>query len=513
MVGIPRPSNFYRASGSIDSTAIIDDSVGAVDVANTLVYDMDNKAAVVGADLVLIADSEASNINKEASLTAVGELLAGTVATSSLENTTGVLKVDIKNTTATAEAAAADYVLTAVAATGVNQATTITNLSKVTGQVFAATNATSALSEVNGAGRVNIGAVTTKAAPVGADMLLIEDTVAPDANVNKMCTITNLAETLAGTVTASGIENTTGALSIVPASLTAIDAIAVADTLIVADATAANAAKAGTVTMLADTLAGAAAATGMIDATGTVKISPTDAAIAVGADSLVFMTAAGVPQKDLVSDVASAMAGTMLNAAAGVLSHEATGQMGVGTIRFGATGDCTSVTIGVVTYPYDGSPTVADGEWDYGASASESATNLAAAINGKTSSPYSATANTDTVHVYANAVGTAGNVTITRQDGAQPATLENTVGGLAAATKQWCMVKHTVTANDVDTAILVNIPLPFTPTMFTTFTTTAAGVPVAVTGAWTIGTAPARIVLTGGANVIATDIITVTAHE
>jgi len=511
MVGIPRPPGFFRATGTVDSTAIVDDSVGAVDVANTLVYDMDNKVAVVGADLILIADSEASNVNKEATLTAVGELLAGAVTTSSIENASGALKVDISHTTAATEPVTTNHVLVDVS--GVNKAVTIQNLAKPIGEVIAATNATSALSELNGAARVNIGQVVAKTAPVGADMLLIEDTVAPDANVNKMCTITQLAETLAGTVTASGIDNTNGALSVVPASLTSIDAIAVADTLIVADATAANAAKAGTVTMLADTLAGAPEATGVIDATGTIKVSPTDAAITVGADSLVFMTAGGVPQKDLVSDVASAMAGTMLNAASGVISHEATGQMSVGTILFAATGDCTSVTIGTTVYAYNGSPDAALGQWLYGADATASAASLAAAINGLTGSPYAATADTGTVHVYAKTVGTAGNVAITRQDGAQPATLENAVGGLAAATKQWCMRKHTVTANDVDTAILVNIPMPFTPTMFTASCTTALGVPVDVTGAWTIAASPARIVLTGGANVVATDIITIMAHE
>lgn len=363
---------------------------------------MDNKASVVGADLVFIADSEASNVNKEATLTAVMELAAGTVGTSSIENTNGALKVDIANTTAATEPVTTNKVLVDVS--GVNKAVTIQNLAKPIGEVFAATNATSALSEVNGAGRVNIGQVTAKAAPVGADMLLIEDTVAPDANVNKMCTITNLAETLAG---------------------------------------------------------------------------------------------------------------TMLNAASGVISHEATGQMGVGTIRFGATGDCTSVTIGAVTYPYNGSPDTALGQWAYGASASESATNLAAAINLKTGSPYAATANTDTVHVYAKTVGTAGNVTITRTGGAQPATVENTVGGLAAATKQWCMRAHTVTANDVDTAVLVNIPMPFTPTMFTYSCRSATGAPVVPTDLFTIGTAPARIVITGsgGTHLVATDVVTIMAHE
>lgn len=288
-----------------------------------------------------------------------------------------------------------------------------------------------------------------------------------------------------------------------------------ADSIMISDSEDSYANKEVTITNLMNVVAGTQASTGLTDATGVLTVSPADNAITIGADSLVYMTAAGVPKKDLVSDVADAMAGTMLNAASGVISHEATGQMGVGTIRFGATGDCTSVTIGAVTYPYNGSPDTALGQWAYGASASESATNLAAAINLKTDSPYAATANTDTVHVYAKTAGTAGNVTITRTGGAQPATVENTVGGLAAATKQWCMRAHTVTANDVDTAVLVNIPMPFTPTMFTYSCRSSTGAPVVPTDLFTIGTAPARIVITGsgGTHLVATDVVTIMAHE
>jgi hypothetical protein len=150
MVGIPRPANFMQADTSIDSAAVVDDAIGAVDVSNSLVYDMEAKLTAVGADSVLINDSAASNINKKATLTVVAELMAGTVATSSIENTAGVLKVDIKNTTATTEAAAGDYVLTSVAATGVNQATTITNLAKPLGAVMAGVAATSGITEVDG---------------------------------------------------------------------------------------------------------------------------------------------------------------------------------------------------------------------------------------------------------------------------------------------------------------------------------------------------------------------------
>lgn len=93
MVGIPRPANFMQADTSIDSAAIVDDAVGAVDVANSLVHDMVAKTAPVGADAVLINDSEASNINKKATLTNVANMLAGTQASTGLTDATGVLTV------------------------------------------------------------------------------------------------------------------------------------------------------------------------------------------------------------------------------------------------------------------------------------------------------------------------------------------------------------------------------------------------------------------------------------
>jgi len=501
--------------------------------------------------------------------------IAGTSSASGLKATTGVLALDIADLTATTDPASTRQLPIDVA--GVNKSVTVAELAKPIGAIIAATNATSALSEVDGAARVNIGQVTGKAAPVGADMLLIEDTVAPDANKNKMCTITQLAETMAGTVTDSGIENTAGVLAVVPASLTAATPVG-GDSLLFADvnATPANAARKVTLTNLMEVVAGTVADTGIENTTGVLSVAPADNAITVGADSLMYVTAAGLPKKDLVSDVvtalagtvgdsglkaasgvlgldisnltaetinvaedmiafsdegtagdpvrkesvadlATAMAGTGLVAASGVLATKTPGQLAVGTILFGATGDCTSVTIGAVTYAYDATPVVADGEWAYGASAGESATNLAAAINGKTGSPYTATVNTDTVHVYSETVGTAGNVTITRNTGAQPATVENTVGGLAAATKQWCMRAHTVTANDVDTAVLVNIPMPFTPTMFTVQVRSSTGTvrDGLVTDLFTIAATPARIVATdaGAVHLVAGDIITITAHE
>lgn len=85
-----------QADTSIDSAAIVDDSVGAVDVANSLVHDMVAKTAPVGADTILINDSEAGNINKKATLTNVANTLAGTPASTGLSNTAGVLTAAIK---------------------------------------------------------------------------------------------------------------------------------------------------------------------------------------------------------------------------------------------------------------------------------------------------------------------------------------------------------------------------------------------------------------------------------
>ena len=243
-----------------------------------------------------------------------------------------------------------------------------------------------------------------------------------------------------------------------------------------------------------------------------------DEAIDAAADTIVFIDEGteGDPTKlESVADLVAAIAGVGLTAASGVMATEDPGAIAVGSVLFGATGDCTSVSVGAVTYAHDETPVVADGEWAYGASASESATNFAAAINGKTDSPYTAIADGDTVYIFAEVVGTAGNVLIARTGGAQPATLENLVGGLAAATKQSCVVRHVVTANEVDTAVLVHIPVPFTPTKFIASVTSATGQQKILTDLFTIAASPDRIVLTGdgATHAIATDIITVQAWE
>lgn len=190
LTGIPKPPNWFRASASVDSAAIVDDAVGAVDISNSLIYDLAGKTDPVAADAVPINDSQASNINKKATLTnlskVTGEIFAATNATSALSETDGVGRVNIGGTTANTEPAAADKVL--IETGGVNKSATITNLAKATGEVFAATNATSSLSEVDGAGKVNIGGTTVTTSPAVADKTLIEV-----GGVNKSVTLANMA--------------------------------------------------------------------------------------------------------------------------------------------------------------------------------------------------------------------------------------------------------------------------------------------------------------------------------
>ncbi len=131
-----------------------------------------------------------------------------------------------------------------------------------------------------------------------------------------------------------------------------------------------------------------------------------------------------------------------------------------------ATGGVT-VTIGAVTYLEADVPTVTDGEWTNGTSGNNSAVSLAAAINGDTRNAggpsYAAVVVTDTVFVFALAVGTAGNVSASVTSG-EPVVIENLIGGTAASVKQQAHILHVVTAAEVavDTsAPSVLIPLPF----------------------------------------------------
>ncbi len=144
------------------------------------------------------------------------------------------------------------------------------------------------------------------------------------------------------------------------------------------------------------------------------------------------------------------------------------GHVAVGRLDFNATAtDDVTVTIGAVTYLEAAAADAPNGEWEKGVSANNSAVSLAAAINGDTrnagGNSYAAVVLTDTVFVFALAVGTAGNVSMSVSAG-EPSAIENLVGGTAAAVKQQAHIMHTVTTLEVavaGTAPEVLIPLPF----------------------------------------------------
>ena len=197
------------------------------------------------------------------------------------------------------------------------------------------------------------------------------------------------------------------------------------------------------------------------------------------------------------------------------------GAIASGSIQFGAAADCDSVTIGGILFNYSATPTATLGEWGpYGASGSDTAAALVAGIIGDERNDggayFAATANTDTVSVYQLAVGVPATPAISKTGGSDTVTIENFAGGVDPAYTDFVMFHHDVTALDVETAVLVNIPLPFAPSYYQAFITDSSGVSrPTVTDTFSVGTSPNRIILTdgGAVHVVATDIITIYAYE
>ena len=459
---------------------------------------------------------EVTGVNKSVTIAnavkAIGEAMINAAgATSSLAETDGVIKIDIGNTTPTTAPAIADLVLIEVG--GVNKSTSITNFVKAAGQAMVnAATATSGISEVDGVVKIDIGTVTATTAPAVADLMLVEV-----GGVNKSASITNLqkafGEVAAGAAAATGLTEVDGVLKVDPT-----DELIVLATGLLLTQNAAGEPHKEAVADVIGLVAGTQASSALTAAAGVLKVAPADETLVPSTGYLATVNAAGETHKDLVSDIAALMAGTGLGSSGGVLSTMTPGAVAVGKVKFGAVGD-GDVTVGVIVYDWDASPDATVGEWTEGATPDDSATNLAAAINGdlrNSSGPYyAATADGDTVYIYALAAGTAGNVAITRA-AAEPATMENLVGGLAPAAKKQILMNYTVTALDVDTAVLVNVPLPFAPAKFVVQIRTSTGLPrVDVTDLFTTGTVPNRIVATaaGGTHLVAGDTLHIHAEE
>ena len=243
--------------------------------------EFDAKTDPVVADKVVIQDTEASDAPKVTTITnlakATGERFAGANATSALSESNGVGKVNIGSTTANADPAPADKVL--IETGGVNKSATITNLVKAIGEVAAGTNATSSLSEANGVMRVNINGTTGKDEPVAADAILLNDS--ENGNINKSATITNLAkpigEIVAGANATSGLSEVDGVCRVNINGVADKTAPVAADSLLMNDSengninkevTAANLCKA-----LAGTLAGVEATNGLTSSAGVLTVA------------------------------------------------------------------------------------------------------------------------------------------------------------------------------------------------------------------------------------------------
>ena len=195
------------------------------------------------------------------------------------------------------------------------------------------------------------------------------------------------------------------------------------------------------------------------------------------------------------------------------------GNMATAVIDFNATGEAgMKVTINNVDYQEADVAVVANGVWTNGASAANSATSLAAAINGDTRAtvPFTAflSADGNSVIITWDTVGTAGNVTITTTSAAN-CTVENSTGGSNVGIKQIVIINRIVTAQDV-LSLETNIPLPFVPTKILVNYFDADGVLLStITDKASIQANPnrVRVLQAGATHLAATNIIQVMAIE
>lgn len=173
------------------------------------------------------------------------------------------------------------------------------------------------------------------------------------------------------------------------------------------------------------------------------------------------------------------------------------GARAVGVIDFGGAGEAgMKITIDGVDFTEANTADAAGGVWTNGASAADSATSLAAAINGdgrgtkpKVTAFVSAEGNS--VVVAANEVGTVGNLTVTT-DSVANCTVESLHDGIDAQRAQIAGGNYVVTAQDI-LADEINIVLPFESTGFVANVRDTAGAIDAVTVNATVQTNPARL--------------------
>jgi hypothetical protein len=184
----------------------------------------------------------------------------------------------------------------------------------------------------------------------------------------------------------------------------------------------------------------------------------------------------------------------------------------------GAASDTETIVIGTETYVLKTAGIVNPFEFT-GGTANAQAVSLGAVINSDGAQGLTAVVVGDSVFVFADAVGTAYNLTVTNN--LTNVTADNVAGGLNPARKQMTTLKHTVTASEV-AAGEVHVPLPFAPRVWDWKLYTSAGVEKvdgtnaeSYDGAITAETAPNRLKFAVGTNLLmaATDVLFVTAWD
>jgi len=189
------------------------------------------------------------------------------------------------------------------------------------------------------------------------------------------------------------------------------------------------------------------------------------------------------------------------------------GQNAVGVVDFNGTGEAgMKITVNGVDYQEADTADAEDGVWTNGASAANSATSFAAAVNGDTratKNPIKAVVSTagDSVFLIADYPGTEYNYTVS-ETSASNCTVENMKSGRNPGRKKIVAGNYTVTAQDV-LADQIVIALPFAPTGQIVTGRTSAGVLDGWTVEATIQANPNRLLLNfaGATDPVAGDIV------
>lgn len=219
------------------------------------------------------------------------------------------------------------------------------------------------------------------------------------------------------------------------------------------------------------------------------------------------------PQREIRDQLAAAKADFA------TIEHQ--GVCAVGVVDFSAASEAAvTITIGGVAYLEADTADAPNGVWTNGASAADSATSFAAAVNGDTRAAGVALGITavvssegDSVVLCADAVGTAGNYAVS-EDSATNVTVENMHGGEAAGLKKVARIKYTVTAQDVK-ADEVNIPLDFTPSVVVAYHVDTNGAENTHTANTTVESSPTRVRVNfaGATDLVAGDVLYVIAYQ